>query len=401
MKIFERHFLLVCFLIAVSFFWGCALFAIYSLQEIDRYLSFESLIMLGSSIGVVGLVYFIFYVGLPSLQGQHANSNNSIIYRLSRLLLLAVSVPAFYFALSRFFSQSGSDYLDMDAANPFEQLFSYAALYLYFICLSLATKKSVSNKEFYILFILVMLPRLLVGSISGRFVAIMPAIAFLFVGMARNYIVIKLKILAIIIVLTGYIIFVHPLVRAGAEMEVESDVVLEIMLKSGPVNLMEQLDEVSKEFSHVNFLRTGLIGNILPSVLPANEKEDLWKREGLAVTADRAFAIHEGANFEEMFGPGSIYVGELFLIGGWSAVLMGSAMLGMTMAFTQKLAVAPNLLLVPLLDFAVKVPFVPRSNITYMYERFIPLILFVLIFLIASRVLTLMVKHSKAEAFQD
>jgi len=78
-----------------------------------------------------------------------------------------------------------------------------------------------------------------------------------------------------------------------------------------------------------------------------------------------------------MFGPGSIYVGELYLIGGWFGVIAGSIVLGGTMAFAQSHAARISFWLVPLLDFVVKVPFVPRSNITYMYERFVPLLVFV------------------------
>lgn len=380
MKTFERHFLLCCYLLAVSFFWGGALVAIYSLQEVERYLSAESFSLLSTSILSVIVAYF---VGRRLHKDNRlpgaVNRSHQAVYKLAKIAFYALSAPALILAVQRFVSQSGVDYLDMESASPVGQAFLYGALYAYFVCLALSNKSSVSPKEFFLMFALVMIPRLLVGSISGRFVAVMPVLAFLFVGFARGYIQLRLRFLVAIVASASYLLFVHPLLRAGEEVGADSDTVMQVLLRSGPVNLMEQLDDVSKSFAHVNFLKTGLLGNVFPGVLSANEREDLWKREGLAVTADRAFAIHEGAGFEEMFGPGSIYVGELYLIGGWTSVVIGSLILGLTMGVAQKMVAVPTLWLVPLLDFAVKVPFVPRSNMTYMYERMIPLVGFIML----------------------
>jgi hypothetical protein len=373
----SRHFLLCCFFSAVSFFWGGALLAIYSLQEVDRYLSTDSFLMLAASLFCVVLAYSSWWQLKGASPQLCAGPRDMALYKLARGAFVFVSIPAVFLASGRFISQAGVDYLDMDSVSPVSQVVAYLALYLYFLCLSLSSKSQNSRKEFFFLFLLVMLPRLMVGSISGRFVAVMPVIAFLFIGLSRGFIQFKFRAFLAVLMAAIYVLFVHPLLRAGEQIDVDSDTFMQVLLRSGPVNLMEQLDEVARDFHDVNFLKTGLIGNITPALLSPNERVDLWKREGLAVTADRAFAINEGAGFEEMFGPGSIYVGELYLIGGWFGVIAGSIVLGGTMAFAQSHAARISFWLVPLLDFVVKVPFVPRSNITYMYERFVPLLVFV------------------------
>jgi len=373
----SRHFLLCCFFSAVSFFWGGALLAIYSLQEVDRYLSADSFLMLAASLVCVVLAYSFWWRLKGSSPQLCADPRDMALYKLARGSFVVVSIPAVFLASERFVSQAGVDYLDMDSASLVSQVVAYLALYLYFLCLSLSGRGQNSRKEFFLLFLLVMVPRLMVGSISGRFVAVMPVIAFLFVGLSRGFIQVRFRVLLAALMAAIYVLFVHPLLRAGDQFDVDSDTFMQVLLRSGPVNLMEQVDEVSRDFHDVNFLKTGLIGNIAPALLSPNERVDLWKREGLAVTADRAFAINEGAGFEEMFGPGSIYVGELYLIGGWFGVIAGSLILGGTIAFAQSHAARISFWLVPLLDFAVKVPFVPRSNITYMYERFFPLLIFV------------------------
>lgn len=379
MRFVEQHFLLFSFISAVAFFWLGAIVAIYSLQEVERYLSGTSFLMLSVSLGCVCLSYaWVSSRALRSARGGASGGNAEEIFRLCLALFLVSSVPAFILSLERFISQAGVDYLEMDSAGLPLQMSAYAALYFYFACICLSNKQYVSVRAYFGLFILVMLPRLLLSSIAGRFVAVMPVVAFLLIGFSRGYISFRPKLFLVCVLSAGYVLVVHPMVRAGEDFDISGEVVLSILLRSGPVNLMEQLDDVSREFYHVNFLRTGLVGNVLPSFLPAIEKEDLWKREGLALTADRAFAIYEGAGFEEMFGPGSIYVGELFLIGGWSAIVVGSLVLGALMAAAQKMSSYSTIWILPLIDFSVKVPFVPRSNMTYMLERAIPLLLLAL-----------------------
>lgn len=379
MRFVEQHFLLLSFISAVAFFWLGAIVAIYTLQEVERYLSETSFLMLSVSLGCVCLSYaWVSSKDWRSKRVLATATSTEEMFRLCLAFFLISSVPASILAIERFITQSGLDYLEMDSAGLPLQVSSYVALYFYFACICLSDKKYVSVKAYLGIFLLVMLPRLLLSSIAGRFVAVMPVVAFLLVGFSKGYVSFRPRLFLVGVLSAGYVLVIHPIVRAGDDLDISSEVVLSILLRSGPVNLMEQLDDVSREFSHVNFLRTGLIGNVLPSVLPAIEKEDLWKREGLAVTADRAFAIYEGAGSEEMFGPGSIYVGELFLIGGWWAVIFGSLALGALMAGAQKMSSYSTIWILPLIDFSVKVPFVPRSNMTYMLERAVPLLLLAL-----------------------
>ncbi len=377
-----RHFLLVAFTTAVTFFWGASLISTYALKAYDRYLDATSFLLLFSSLLFVfssyGLSYKRINFNYVSRQNRGFSScARSLVY----FLVILTTIPAAFYAFTDFKERYGVSYLDMNAADPIIQLFSYLNLYVYLLFLALAEKGKTSARTFFLVFLIVISPKLLVASIAGRFAAVMPIVAFLFIGFARGYIKVKIRYFVFSLIVGFWVLIIQPLFRGGDASQLDGELVLQVLMKSGPVNLMTQLDQINALFPEVNFLKTGLLGNIFPSLMNSNETADLWRREGLAITADRAFAIYEGATFDSAFGPGSIYVGELYLIGGWIGVALGSLLLGFLMAFTQKASANPSVWLFPLLDFAIKVPFIPRSNLTYMFERLVPLYCFSFLFI--------------------
>jgi len=128
MGFLSRHFLLSCFFLAVSFFWAGALLAIYSLQEVDRYLSIDSFAMLATSLVCVVFAYVVWWRLNGARPQRCVDTGDLALYKLARGAFILVSIPTFFLALERFFSQAGVEYLEMDSVSPISQAVTYLAL---------------------------------------------------------------------------------------------------------------------------------------------------------------------------------------------------------------------------------------------------------------------------------
>ena len=57
---------------------------------------------------------------------------------------------------------------------------------------------------------------------------------------------------------------------------------------------------------------------------------DVWGMKSLPATLDRILAYNEPGSVDSLTGPGSNYILELYVTGGFAAVLLGSAIFGFT-----------------------------------------------------------------------
>ncbi len=263
----------------------------------------------------------------------------------------------------------GVEYGEGDSMPYAFQIFLYAHLYLYFFYLRFVDEAEVKSRRFILITLAVLLPRLLIATHWGRFFvgqAILPAVFALLVG---GKVMIKMRHIALIVAGAGCIYFVLPLLRGDDVGGEGTESVLRFIAGGGPVNLVGEVEEVDQTFPNVNFLKTGLIGPFVPSMLSPEERIDIWGQEGAPLTLDRAFAALEGIGFYSLTGPGSVYVADLLVLGGMLALILGSIVVGALLACARSLYRLPALVSLALFDIVSKIVFLPRTSFTYLIDR--------------------------------
>lgn len=263
----------------------------------------------------------------------------------------------------------GTEYGEGDSMPYIFQIFLYAHLYTFFFYLRFVDADEVKSRRFLLVSLAVLLPRLLIATHWGRFFVGQALLPFVFALLVGGNVKIRMRHLLMIIAGAGCIYFVLPLLRGDDVGGEGTESVLKFIAAGGPVNLVGQVEEVDQTFPNVNFLMTGLVGPFAPNLLSAEERIDIWGQEGAPLTLDRAFAALEGIGFYSLTGPGSVYVADLLVLGGMGALLGGSVVIGIFLAFARSLYRLLALFSLALFDIVSKIVFLPRTSFTYLIDR--------------------------------
>jgi hypothetical protein len=292
-------------------------------------------------------------------------------------------LAAIHFVLIRQQYEYGSG----EGLSSFHQIPLYGLLYTYYIYLIYSSYYVRPKDEFLKISFLAILPRFLIATVWGRFFLVQALLPFVLLAIQSGYIKVNFKVFSILI-LIGLCVFIGLPMLRGDEISVSDSLsLLEFVIKGGPVHLIGEVDNVQNTFPNTNFLITGLFGNTFPFLFGNNDKIDIWGSYGLVVTLDRAFAFMEGVDFDSNAGPGSNYVAELLVIGGYFGLIFGSFFLGIVFRIGKKISNITPVIALPMIDALSKSLFVPRSNITYMFERAIPLtVIFIVLVFILNKI---------------
>ncbi|CAN7542110.1 hypothetical protein LJR034_003719 [Caballeronia sp. LjRoot34] len=263
----------------------------------------------------------------------------------------------------------GTEYGEGDSMPYVFQIFLYAHLYTFFFYLRFVDENEVKSRRFILLSLAVLLPRLLISTHWGRFFVGQAMLPFVFALLVGGHVMVRLRHVLIIVLGAGCIYFVLPMLRGDDVGGQGTESVLLFIAGGGPVHLVGQVEDVEQAYPNVNFLMTGLVGPFAPNLLSAEERIDIWGQEGAPLTLDRAFAEMEGIGFYSLTGPGSVYVADLLVLGGMTALIAGSIVIGGLLACARSLYKLPVLVSLALFDIVSKIVFLPRTSFTYLIDR--------------------------------
>ncbi|SAK92954.1 hypothetical protein AWB79_06885 [Caballeronia hypogeia] len=375
---------LVVFMIGAAIFWVIPeairihFFETWQVEEVYAYLAVSA--------AVVALSYAAFVALLKRTASDVAGEAPAEAMRLFATTSIVLLTPICVALAAVFVAMRWSaDYGEGDTMPYVFQIFLYSHLYLLFFYLRFVDEQEVKSRRFLLLSLAVVLPRLLISTHWGRFFVGQAVLPLVFAALVGGGIMVKGRHILLIVAGAALIYFALPMLRGDDVVTGGSDSLLKFVAAGGPVSLVGQVEDVGRAFPNVDFLKTGLIGPFAPDLLNPDERIDIWGQEGAPLTLDRAFAALEGIGFYSLTGPGSVYVADLLVLGGFVALMAGSIVIGGFLALTRFLYRLNPLFSLALFDIVSKTVFLPRTSFTYLIDRIVVLTLICALMLKAAR----------------
>lgn len=362
---FLGTFIFACFL----FWWLPSILFRVVIHQADT-VEFKSIVISASA-----LIFFItgYLLPMPNQKQKlfcerSLDSCEDFAYKVTIFL----AIPAFVLASIFWYSHSSLEYGTGETIPSLYQAVLYSHLFFGFMYIGAAHPEKQGWYRVATAVLLVTLPRLIISLHWGRFFLAQAIVPVVFIAIARGWIHLSVKRAFQLIFLSIVIVFVPALSRGGSFSN-QSDIAQFFSAGSSlgvfQDNLNLDLDGKCPP------LLVSLTAKIVPYHGLGLCEIDVWGLTAPA-TLDRILAHNDPDNYGLLTGPGSNYLLELYLSGGFLAVIAGSALFGLSCRHFIDWIGRRSLFSGIWAECLTRAIFAPRSNLGYVYER-IPSLVFV------------------------
>lgn len=315
--------------------------------------------------------WFSFFFGFWLNRPQFPKYSKLSIYRLdalewfSRGATLALTVPSVLLAINFFLYRSGVDYGGGQGLSGTYQAILYAHLFFGFLYLGVVGENRKLTTILLIVVILI-IPRLIISLNWGRFFLAQAIIPIVFIFMSRGWLKLKFRQVVFFVVLLCFIIFVPAIARGDSVFGPQE--IYRFFASGSTLKLFQ--DNLNLNLTQrCSPLFVSLTAKIIPYGQLHVCTIDIWGVRSLPATLDRLLAFQEIGYSDLLVGPGSNYLLELHLTGGFGAIVLGSILFGFSCKwFVYSLAMRSAFVGI-WAECLTRALFAPRSNIGYVFER--------------------------------
>lgn len=381
-----KWFFLGSFIFACFLFWWLPsiLFRIIFHQSdaVDDETIVISLLALG--LFIAGYLLPMSGCGQSRLPEQMLEACGAFAYKAAVIIFY----PALMICIYLYHSHAAVDYGSADPIpRPFQALL-YTHLFFGFMYLGAANPEKQGWRRIWMIVILVSLPRLIESLHGGRFFFAQAAVPAVLIAVARGWFRISLKRMLQFVALALVIIIVPALTR-GSTLSGQQDVIE--FFNTGTLHLYQSNTDLSLN-GYCQPLFVSTTDMLIPYKLLGVCLLDYYAGlRNMPATLGRILTNNDPGSFlGTKSGTGSIYLLELYLFGGISAVLIGSAFFGFSCRRFWGWIGRRSLFSGIWAECLTRALFAPRSDLGYVYERIPSLVLatFLVIFIVwAGRLL--------------
>lgn len=384
------------FFLSCLIFWWLPYF-IYRFANIGHSVSNETLI--NSVIAFISFIagYFIAYALFNKVRFRPLffgdRTLNNLAY-FTEKALIAIAPVCIVFAISFFLMRLGHTYGEGPYMPFVFQLFFYMQIFLYYIYATVkSTEEYFSRKFIYITFTF-LLTRLIVSLQWGRLFLAYSIVPLFLLLVARGVLQFNLKTVSLLFFAFVFLFFLIPLFRGDFERRTTEDIIelAYVIAYGGPIGLFDMYKDLSfKDLAryvgieeYCNPLIVSVTAWLIPYKLIGECVLDIWQAEDRPATLDRIFAFIElgpKRAFETLYGPGSVYILELYFSFGESLIMvyLGSFVMGSIAGISFTRIRNKSIFGVAYLEILFKILFMPRSNVGQVFEKAIPFAIAVMI----------------------
>jgi hypothetical protein len=375
-----KWFFLAAFAFACTLFWWLPSAIYRLLLDIDDPVNNGTIL-----ISAVALGCFVFGYLLPRNNRRLTFISDTLIDQCAELawrLTVLLAMPAILLALRFSFYRASVDYGTGEGVPALYQAVFYLHLFFGFMFLGGARQEK-DKRRILISIIVLTLPRLIVSLHWGRFFLAQGVLPIVIIAIERGWVKLSARRLLQLGILATVIVFVPSFTR-GDNLAGGSEVV-QFFAQGSTLKLFQDNSDLDLN-GRCPPLMVSLTAKVVPYHFLGVCVIDVWGSKGLPATLDRILASNEPGSEDLLIGPGSNYLLELFLSGGFLAVLCGSAMFGLTCRKFLVWAGRRSLFAGIWAECLTRALLAPRSNLGYIYERIPTLVFATAVFIIAVRV---------------
>ncbi len=375
-----KWFFLAAFAFACTLFWWLPSVIYRLILDIDDPVNNGTILISAAAFGC-----FVFGYFLPRNNERLTFISDGLMDQCAELawrLTVMLAIPAILLALQFSFYRAGVDYGTGEGVPVLYQAVFYLHLFFGFMFLGGARQEK-DKRRILISIIVLTLPRLIVSLHWGRFFLAQGVLPIVIIAIARGWVKLSARRLLQLGILASVIVFVPSFTR-GDNLAGGSEVV-QFFAQGSTLKLFQDNSDLDLN-GRCPPLMVSLTAKVVPYHLVGVCVIDVWGSKSLPATLDRILASNEPGSEDLLIGPGSNYLLELFLSGGFLAVLCGSTMFGLTCRKFLVWAGRRSLFAGIWAECLTRALLAPRSNLGYVYERIPTLVFATAVFIMVVRV---------------
>ncbi len=285
---------------------------------------------------------------------------------------IVIAVPATAIAALLWYSRVGVAYGMADPApTPFQAVL-YTHLFFGFMYLGAAVPEKHGWRRVLTVVALVTLPRLIDSLNGGRFFLAQAIVPAALIAVARGWIRFSAKRILQFAALALIIVFLPSVTRGDEYFGREES--LGFFAAGGSLRLFQDNTELN-----LNGRCPPLLVSMTAKAIPWGAMGvcviDVWRLKSIPATLDRILAYNEPGSDVQGTGPGSNFLLELYLSGGMTAVVAGSALFGFSCRRFIGWIGKRSLFAGIWAECLTRALFAPRGNLGYVFERIPSLVL--------------------------
>ncbi len=277
------------------------------------------------------------------------------------------SIPAFLVASQFAAYRFTVGYNEGHGPSLLQQAILYIHLFLGLLYVGAVDDADKRKPRLGLVIFLTIAPRLLISLRWGRFFAAQAIVPILFIAIARRWIHITPKRILQIAFVGLFILFVPAITRGDTIFGEGENGQPQIVAYFGYMNTLGYFQDNTDLAYPCPPLLVSLTAKIIPYSALGICTVDLGNDKGLPATLDLLLAKQYSDDI--MAGTGGIYLLELYLLGGTSAIIIGSLIFGLTCRQFVGFLGHRSLYAGIWAECLSRALFAPRGTLGYVYER--------------------------------
>jgi hypothetical protein len=287
-----------------------------------------------------------------------------------------LTMPALTLAVQFYFSRSGLAYGEGDGISIVHQAVLYTHMFFAFLFLGAARAIPADRRRILLVSILAIAPRLIVSLRWGRFFLAQAIVPIIFIALARGWMRLSGKRLLQLGLVGVFIIFVPSLTRG--DKFIGQDEILTFFQAGSTLRLFQDNLDLNLA-QRCPPLIVSMTAKVIPYGLLGVCTIESPRLKGMPATLDRILTENDPSSDITGGGTGSIYLLELYLTGGFVAVVVGSMFFGFTSRCFVYWIGERSVFAGIWAECLSRALFAPRSTLGYVYERIPSLLLVTLL----------------------
>ncbi len=327
-------------------------------------------------ISIAALVLFAIGYLIPVPRISSLGSSQEVLDRcevFSYRAVVFLAIPAFAVAIQFSAYRFTVNYNEGHGISLFQQAVLYTHLFFGLLYIGCAKDALVEKRKLLWVVVLTIAPRLLISLRWGRFFAAQAIVPILFIAIARGWTTVSFKRLVQIALIGAFILIVPAMTRGDTMFGEDEQGRPQIVDYFGYMNTMGFFQDNTDITYPCQPLLVSLTAKLIPYSALGMCTTDVGEDKNLPATLDRLLTKQYSDDL--MAGTGGNYLLELYLLGGITAIMIGSAIFGFTCHWFVQLLSHRSLYAGIWAECLSRALFAPRGNLGYVYERIPSLVL--------------------------
>ncbi len=334
-----------------------------------------------ASLGLFTLGYMLPAPRLHGLAASEDTLNRCAAFSYVAAILFAI--PAFWVAIQFATYRLGVSYLEGHGPSLLQQAVLYTHLFFSLLYIG-AVRSDISNiRKLSLIIFLVVCPRLLVALRWRRFFLAQAVLPIIFIAVARGWFKFDLKRTAAICLIAVFILFIPAITRGDKIFGTDELGRPQIVTYFGWMTTLNYFqDNLNLSYTCPPLL-VSLTAKLIPYSALGICTIDVGNDKNLPATMERL--LTKKYTNDIMKGTGGNYLLELYLAGGYPAIVLGTTIFGFTCRRFVELIDHRSLYAGIWAECLSRALLAPRGTLGYVYERIPGLLLATFAVIVLSR----------------